>query len=600
MYACVVNAGPISYEVKSDILETKKSAQRVYNRIKQEMSKSYGEHDLTIRKSFKISKALKRTTWELYRTAVVKGKVNGRSIVFQDIIGNLKLIKKLYTNLDEISQNKIKSKYFKKRMDELAYHISNLVELLLEENIISSLGENIERRANAHKLTFEENRIRPEYKNYFIQLRKYLEQLETIYKFTKKKRRKRIHHPKDRFRYKIFPNYNDLYKLTSLHIEKVESILEELVQPLGDEDFSHIDLESLKKRQIDLNDMIRMSVEHINSFESTIDEKQELDKIRNLSLALNQAIHELDFSFNANLTEIKDLKKVKYKYERSSQICSLLGSPGNISLKRSMKSDPSLFSDFQRPLVARTIQLIEALKFTDIDITYSHAEIISKINSDIDIQSWSYYPWMFNVGKEEERHKPRFLNFYQGWKVCNNIDGCSNYDDYRKSSTMIRVSSLNHKKETRMKEDALEKLEKRNIFLKTSPLGVCSDFVNWLYDGRIKSNWNFIPGLKHLIGLVWLPEGWQTPDNLYNSYLTETVCERKEGELIYPLSTNLHTLVSRIKNDLNSKNVEIKNHAQSVLNELINKDLVSQDLKPLYDILEFEKSSLMDVNWEEW
>ncbi|MFG1512108.1 hypothetical protein ABMA79_11530 [Halobacteriovorax sp. HFRX-2_2] len=277
------------------------------------------------------------------------------------------------------------------------------------------------------------------------------------------------------------------------------------------------------------------------------------------------------------------LKETEYKFYRATQACSLLGGPGNILLRRSIESDIDLFEDFS-PRTSGAIKLIEFLKFNDRSLEFRHAEIITEIERDTRINTMGFYPLSFNWGKDEEDKMPPFVEIKKGYRKCHS-DGCDTYDDYRTNFAWLRVNEKSAKKMTRRKEKALKKVENKEDYGK---LGVCSDFVNWAFGNVITSNWNQIPIVRNLIQIIYPPEGLQTPDNLYDSYKTDVICEVERRKLKYPHYVNAHHLKEQVLRDLNSQNIAISNHAKKTLNELIKKNIMDNELNLNYDVINFE------------
>ncbi|WP_412469493.1 MULTISPECIES: hypothetical protein [unclassified Halobacteriovorax] len=277
------------------------------------------------------------------------------------------------------------------------------------------------------------------------------------------------------------------------------------------------------------------------------------------------------------------LKEMEFKYYRATQVCSLLGGPGNILLRRSLESDIDLFEDFS-PRTSGAIKLVEFLKFNDRSLEFRHAEIITEIERDTRINTMGFYPLSFNWGKEEEDKMPPFLEIKKGYRKCHS-DGCDTYDDYRTNFAWLRVNEKSAKKMTRTKEKALKKVENKEDY---SKLGVCSDFVNWAFGNVITSNWNQIPIVRNLIQIIYPPEGLQTPDNLYDSYKTDVICEVERRKLKYPHYINAHHLKDQVLRDLNSQNPAISTHAKNTLNELIKKNIMDNELNLNYDVINFE------------
>lgn len=277
------------------------------------------------------------------------------------------------------------------------------------------------------------------------------------------------------------------------------------------------------------------------------------------------------------------VREVAYDYYRATQACSLLGGPGNILLRRAISTDIDLFEDFS-PRTSGAIKLIEFLKFNDRDLDFRHAEVITDIERDTRITTMGFYPLSFNWGKDEQDKMPPFVEIKKGYRHCDS-KGCDTYNDYRTNFAWLQVNESSAKKITKKKEKALAKIAKKEKYKK---LGVCSDFVNWAFGNVITSNWNQIPLVRNLIQLVYPPEGLQTPDNLYESYKTNVICEVENRKLTYPQYVDAHELKDQLLRDLNSTNEAISVHARNSINELIKKDIMDKELNLKYDVINFK------------
>lgn len=264
------------------------------------------------------------------------------------------------------------------------------------------------------------------------------------------------------------------------------------------------------------------------------------------------------------LTQKLQMTTASMNISAPQEVCHLLAQPGDILLRSAEKIDGNYDQDFSKDIM-RMIRLTEILKLNPRDLRYRHAEVLTSLPSFGNMKSISYYP-------------PRLLNDDQrelGYGVFTSIsnDFDSEFSDYlshRRTFSIVRVKARNLKRELKKKERALTRAHRYEDY---PQYGVCSDFVNWTYRNEITSNWNFIPGVKQLVQRVYLPEYIQTPDNLYDSYKTEEVCQITKRNF-FPKVIDLKSLVKRLKLAQNSSNLDIQSHAEKILSKLHKKDLI--------------------------
>ena len=542
---------------------------------------------------------LRNQASNLYDNVVINGyDDNGRDINLRTIRGDVQF---LADQLNFIVSNYDLEKIFKKRSlyryQEVAYHIEKMLDAVYDESSNESLSP-ISSLSKGYKQRNLEFIIQGEYELFFRKLQEVKKlSKKAISSFRKKGRLPYRRSEKMRFRKKS--KYQDfINRLRSIN-QHTDQILEDLEQTLSNDervnkDFLIISLDNI-------NTELEAFITQFNNRNMTdIDLKIEV-------LNLNETLYESISLITKNekkKKKITGLETLSFDFENEQDVCETVSSPGQILLQKSKSSRTSLFTEFGVS-TSRGIQLLELMKFEDTDIDYSHAELISEINSKHDIQSWSYYPWMFNRNKQETEHRPPFVNVYQGWKWCayridNNgrkVQDCKSYNkSYRSNYTIFNVRASSLKNERKLKEKALTNINDKSDFFRKG-LAVCSDFINWAFGNIITSNWNFIPGIKHIVQAIYIPEGWQTPDNLADSYMTEKVCDVEKDELIYPKKVNLHRLVNTLNTNSKSDNHQISSHADRIINKLMKKGIISRKGEPLGDVLIFTKKENDLLDW---
>ncbi len=228
--------------------------------------------------------------------------------------------------------------------------------------------------------------------------------------------------------------------------------------------------------------------------------------------------------------------------------CWMLAGPGDFIL-RNAYNDPDVESDFGSTL-RLGMKILEISKFSDIDLDFRHAELITAFDTPWDLQGLSFYPPLFQRGHPVEEQKPKFLK----------IDNSSlDYTEYRNRFSIFRPKSR------AARELAILKAKDPATF---SGIGTCADFINWLYGGEIMSWWNVMPGVRRLLEKIYPPEWIQTPDDLADSNQVELVCTVRAGQLQYPKLLPTQNLMLDLQSRKNSKSREIRTHAIQVENWL--------------------------------
>lgn len=345
--------------------------------------------------------------------------------------------------------------------------------------------------------------------------------------------------------------------------------------------------EAIKVRQlISLSTQMNFSADQWHTFFQTfIDLAQRTvaslvpDEARVLII---EGLRELQESLNIDLSQFNgelNMKAATIEVDTAPEICYYIMSPGDIMLRKSFGNDPETREnrDFG-PTTLGLIDLLENLKFQKNELLYRHAEIITSLPSPFNISTIGYYPWAFNLSQIEDEKKPLFFEINIKYPY---------YQLYRNNFSVYRIKSSNWPRQVFKRELALYRTDHYYLYPR---LGVCSDFVNWAYFHDITDDWNQIPVVKHLMQIVYLPEGIQTPDNLANSPQTQKICEIHFGKLIYPQRVVLKDLVDMNRAALGSSRPEIYQHAQKTLDFLEKNGVIDQQYRPLFDTMTLKKN----------
>ena len=251
-------------------------------------------------------------------------------------------------------------------------------------------------------------------------------------------------------------------------------------------------------------------------------------------------------------------------FNSANHVCAMVSTPGDIILRKALLIDGKTDNDFG-PRTMKVINFLESLKGGDQILNYRHSELISSIEHYNNIETISYYPWYFMIGKPEDEKKPMFMTMNK-----KNIE----YMSYRSKYTAFRAKGRRFDLELEKKEGALDRLGSRVLFHR---MGTCADFVNWAFHNTITSPWNRLPLIKHLIQMIYPPEALQTPDNLADSPDTEKVCEVENSNLAFPEQIHVKDWVNRTRIGLRSEDQQIQKHASNVWQFLIKNEVISAD-----------------------
>ncbi len=494
-------------------------------------------------------------------------------------------------NIDKLFTRRVAARFY-----EIAYHLEVLLDACYDGRITDQYTD-IQELSGKYKSRKIEFIVQGDYEDFYYGLVESIKKVKKLRSTFRKLGRKSVGHHKNK-RIKRDPLLMDLSNRSDAVKEILDKLQDELVDTLSsDEKVNELFLkESILKAYDQYSALVNI---FNNKVDSDVNLKQSvslaLDDLKSLTTILK--INEKSIVD----TKVSNLSKKEFSYQNGNEVCHTLGSPGHIILQKSKSNRTSLFTEFGQN-TSRAIQLLEFFKFEDLSIDYSHAEVVTKINNAYDIQTWSYYPWMFNVNKQETEHRPAFVHVEKGWRWCSvyttesgrKINDCKNYSDfYRSNYTMLNVKGSSLSKELKRKEKALKKVEKKEGFFRKG-LAVCSDFVNWAFDNEITSNWNFIPVVKKLVSAIYIPEGWQTPDDLEESYMTDKVCEIENKELVYPKQANLHEVLADITKNMSSSNELISEHAKRAYEDLKARGFIDNSGQPVVDIMVFAKEEVID------
>jgi hypothetical protein len=279
--------------------------------------------------------------------------------------------------------------------------------------------------------------------------------------------------------------------------------------------------------------------------------------------------------------------------------CGILANPADIILQAGSLFDQHQLGD----QLLRLVKLKEILSFSDTNIEYSHAEIITEISTDIssaNLVSWSYYPPAFQQHLPPEQRKGPFIEFGHG-----------EYPDYRTDFSVFRAKKPYWITLTKLRELTLRNIQYRS---KDSVYGYrplpdpldssryvnakvefamnfnsCSDFVAWAYERYFTAWWNRVPAIRHLAAYLYPPESFTTPDDLAKTPDTEKVCTIEGLRLTYPTEpTPTSTLITAIRESLQSSNDSIRSHAKWVRSVLVREGIISSDDQILINSFRFE------------
>jgi hypothetical protein len=339
----------------------------------------------------------------------------------------------------------------------------------------------------------------------------------------------------------------------------------------------------LSNIQTDFNRLILLIDKKALPFQVVVD----VDELRETYLNFeNKTASTLDLQTDQNAIRKSDIRSKEITFDNGNHLCWALSMPGDIILRKALLLNDSTEDDFG-PSTMGWINFLESLKGNDQKLTYRHAEIITALPSANDIQSQSYYPWIFNLNKENEDKMPMFLHVTQDYH---------DYMLYRTKFTVLRVRALTKWGETRKKELALARVAIKQSYLR---LGTCADFINWTYMHAITSNWNRLPILKLAAQMAYLPEGIQTPDNLADSYMTQKVCDVTNSNFDENQKIIVEDWLDRAISASHSINNEIKKHGLQVIQFMREKNIIDDQNQILVDVVLPRKFKLFEITNEQ-
>ncbi len=570
--------------IKREILESKRASSKILSRLRQVARHNKGFlHEEETQEAYHFYWNIHSKIKNLHKRALKKGELGkdddgnySDELAYKELDDFIQYVGKYIITFSELEGYKRLPSSRKLLVSQIANSVETLIQYLKEDgyniSIPADILDGLKKLSKIYKKQEEFLALKEELLGDYFEALDLLE--EELYKLEDNLKQfiKRAIGPRRERRHRIYTDESYPYL-------KFKRLADSIADDLEDFDINDLDeYEEISKQVLDLQHLVKLT---------KANNKNTKVLLNRVNILFNRfSLEAAKVNSKLRPTKIETdlgIKSVEYKYYRATQVCSLLGGPGNILLRKSIESDIDLFEDFS-PRTSGAIKLVEFLKFNDRQLDFRHAEIITDIERDTRITSMGFYPLSFNWGKDEEDKMPPFLEIKKGYRRCDS-SGCDTYNDYRTNFAWMSVNASSAKKVTKRKEKALKKVDKKE---KYSKLGVCSDFVNWAFGNVISSNWNQIPIIRNLIQIVYPPEGLQTPDNLYESYMTDVVCEVEKRKLKYPQYVNAHNLKEQILRDMNSSNEAISVHAKNSLNELVKKGIIDKDLNLKYDVIEFE------------
>lgn len=584
-------------EALRDVLETKRLAVKLNNYFRSKLA-NHRSSSLTSRRLEPLSRKFYpfyKLSKQLHRKAIVETSLGFDENGTHDYDLEIKEYRNYLKALDHAFSQMISHKnykYLKGRSadytQEIAYRLKSLEEFIQDEEFDFQLSLPISKLASIRASRLE---VESEQKNgledFYQVLGDHYKTTKNLYFKYRNKSGHRVGRKNERRQTAKQKIYSNLFDQLSEYRWSLRR-LKKSIKNSFDIDEEKFEISKLQEKLISNGEMLNQIVESFNllgeSINISIDDKKEISD-------LIEEFHSLNHVLKNNHKEVRESKiegdvnltEVEFEYKRATEVCSMLGGPGNILLRRSHEKDIDLYTDFN-PRTSGAIKLIEALKFSDSTLDFRHAEVITEIERDTKISTLGFYPLLFNKGRSEEDKIPNFLEIKKGYRRCDS-EGCDTYNDYRTNLAWLRVRAGDLKEEREKRESSLKKIDQKEKYPK---IGVCSDFVNWTYGNEITSDWNFIPVVKNLVQFVYIPEGFQTPDDLYDSYMTETVCEIENRQLTYPKKVNARKMIARLLEDKKSSRVEIKTHAEKTLDKLKKKNIIDQNNKVKADIINFK------------
>ncbi len=566
------------------------------NRIVADIYKMERDYNLRMSQERELTKIkgplldMRNTASKLYSDVVLKRDVKKTNkVIIKDDVQFMS--DQMVLIINKVDIEKLFNRRTARRFFEVSFNLESLLDAVYDGKR-KERNQAISIYSEKHKNRQVSFIIEGEYEEFYYNLEESISKVDKLAKKFRRMARRTQRRAKKRYT-KIDPELKNITNIARALREQLEKLQEELLETLADG--KKVNHRFTQNSYLESRKILSKLVESFNGLKNQdVDTKQEVSV---LVQSINKGNEQLKISdYKIDSIEVSNLTKKTFEYQKPNDVCHMTSSPGHLLLQKSKTDRTDLFADFGQK-TSRGIQLLELLKFEDTTIDYGHAEVITKINSGQDIQTWSYYPWMFNRGKQETEHRPPFVHMSEGWTWCpywfdedgKKVVDCKHYtNDYRTNYTVYNVNASSLEKELKRKEKALKKVDNKENFFRKG-LAVCSDFVNWAFDNVITSNWNFIPGVKKLIQAVYIPEGWQTPDNLADSYMTDKVCEIKKGELIYPLEMNLRDLIADVMINRTSKRKEISEHAERVYEELKTEGLIDHSDEATADVVVFEQ-----------
>lgn len=570
--------------LKKEVLDAKRASSKIFISLKQMARRNSGfVHEQDTKAAYNIYWNIHFKIKDLHKRILKKGELGqdkdgnySDELAYKELDEFIQYVGKYIVSFSKLDGYKRLPSTRKIFTSQIAASLETIIEYLKDEDYYVQLPvvtlKNLKSLAKTYKKQAEfiaqKEELLEAYNKAKDPLEEELEKLEdNIRQFVK-----RAHGPRKERGGRIYTDESYPYL-------KFARLTDSISDDLEDFDIDSIkEYEAITQQVLDLQQVVNLSKTNNKTT------KVFLNRVNNLFNGFSLEASKLNSKLEPRTIKTElGIRSTEFDYYRATQVCSLLGGPGNILLRKSLESDIDLFEDFS-PRTSGAIKLVEFLKFNDRQLDFRHAEIITDIERDTRITTMGFYPLSFNWGRDEEDKLPPFIEIKKGYRRCDS-NGCDTYNDYRTNFAWMSVNASSPKKVTKRKEKALKKVENKEKYAK---LGVCSDFVNWAFGNIISSNWNQIPIIRNLIQIIYPPEGLQTPDNLYESYQTDVVCEVENRQLTYPQYVNAHHLKEQILRDMNSSNEAISLHARNSLNELIKKGIIDNELNLNYDVINFK------------
>lgn len=168
-----------------------------------------------------------------------------------------------------------------------------------------------------------------------------------------------------------------------------------------------------------------------------------------------------------------------------------------------------------------------------------------------------------------------------------------NLKSHTGSFAVLRFKKRDADQTLKSRVAAVEKLNCKTD--KYSGHGLCSNYVDYVYQGKIHRWWNQIP-IINTITENWLPIlNIKTPSALASSPQTEKICEvsskNNKSVLKYPQQVSTHAWVTQLVTEGATGNPQLKDHSELILKDLQKTGIISRSgrgWKILYKNIRFQ------------